>query len=120
MHHCPGDMGAPHDVMRAPPPLIFYFLDNNGGLIKRTEVDVVAWFNPNRAEVLHEVSDETRLMPSYGRSKLMPNGKRVGTSLTLPTQGHPHPLKSGNPRSTRVLRATGTIARCFNVQKQGS
>ena len=51
MHHCPGDMGAPHDVMRAPPPLIFYFLDINGGVIKKTEVDVVAWFNPNRAEV---------------------------------------------------------------------
>ena len=50
-------MGAPHDVMRAPPPLIFYFLDINGGVIKKTEVDVVAWFNPNRAEVLHEVSD---------------------------------------------------------------
>ena len=50
-------MGAPHDVMRAPPPLIFYFLDINGGVIKKTEVDVVAWFDPNRAEVLHEVSD---------------------------------------------------------------
>ena len=43
---------------------------------------------------------QTRLMPSYGRSKLMPHGKRVGTSLTLPTQGHPHPLCYGNFYST--------------------
>ena len=50
-------MGAPHDVMRAPPPLTFYFSDINGGVIKKTEVDVVPWFSPNRAEVLHEASD---------------------------------------------------------------
>ena len=59
-------MGAPHDVMRAPPPLIFYFLDINGGVIKKTEVDVVPWFSSNRVEVLHEASDAFDARPRTG------------------------------------------------------